>query len=78
MYQIFFIHSSVDGCLGCFHVFAVVNNVMLGCISHPTVHRTGLQANYPFQNINCAKFKKHCSRNLESVKEAIIETIYDI
>ena len=25
MYHILFIHSSVDGHLGCFHVFAIVN-----------------------------------------------------
>ena len=28
MYHIFFIHSSVDGHLGCFHVFAIVNSVL--------------------------------------------------
>ena len=26
IYHIFFIHSSVNGCLGCFHILAVVNN----------------------------------------------------
>ena len=27
MYHIFFIHSSLSGCLGCFHVLAIVNGV---------------------------------------------------
>ena len=26
VYHIFFIHSSVDGCLGCIHILAIVNN----------------------------------------------------
>ena len=55
MYHSFFIHSSVDGHLGCFHVLAIVNSVVMNIgvhvsfsvlVSSGYMPRTGIAGSY--------------------------------
>ena len=52
MYHIFFIHSSVNGHLGCFHVLAIVNSAAMNIGVHVSFLNYGLLWIY-VQELGC-------------------------
>ena len=53
MYHIFFIHSSVDGRLGCFHVLAVVNSAAINIGVHVTFFKKYLFIYLAVPDLSC-------------------------
>ena len=51
MFHIFFIHSSVDGRLGCFHVLAIVNSAVMNIGVHVSFLITVLSGYMPRNGI---------------------------
>ena len=51
MYEVFFIHSSVDGHLGCFHVLAIVNRAAMNMWMHVSFSREVLSGYTPKSGI---------------------------
>ena len=51
MYHIFFIHSSVDGHLGCFHVLAIVNSTAVNIGVHASFRTMFLSRYMPRSGI---------------------------
>ena len=49
MYCIFFIHSSVEGHLGNFHILAITNNVIMNIVLG---NCQGIHKNDPAKNLN--------------------------
>ena len=67
MYHKFFIHSSLNGCLGCFHVLAIVNTAAVNTVSFSIMVFSGLL--FVFINLSCL-YRENYSLNHRSALAA--------
>ena len=69
MYHNFFIHSSVDGHPGCFHVLAIVNSAAMKNGIHVSFSVLVSSGYMPSSGItgSCGGFTPSCLRNLHTI-----------
>ena len=61
MYHIFFIHSSVNGHLGCFHALAIINSAAMNTGMHVSFRIRGFSGYMPRSGIvgSYGNFQEH-------------------
>ena len=78
IYITFFIHSSVDGHLGCFHVLAIVNSAAMNNRIHVSLSILVSSGYKPRSDIagSCGSFNPNFLRNLSIPSCIVVVSIY--